>query len=64
VLEIRFWPNLRLPFAVLTVDMAENIRSVAKVAELEASVACFGHGEPMVSNTAEALKGFARKVRA
>lgn len=46
---------------MLTVDMAENIRSVGKVAALEPAVACFGHGKPMVENTAEALHGLARK---
>jgi glyoxylase-like metal-dependent hydrolase (beta-lactamase superfamily II) len=56
------WPSLRLPFAMLTVDMAENIRSVGKVAALDAAVACFGHGKPVVTNTAEAIRGLARKV--
>jgi glyoxylase-like metal-dependent hydrolase (beta-lactamase superfamily II) len=56
------WPSLRLPFAMLTVDMAENIRSVGKVAALDAAVACFGHGNPIVTNTAEAIRGLARKV--
>jgi glyoxylase-like metal-dependent hydrolase (beta-lactamase superfamily II) len=56
------WPSLRLPFAMLTVDMAENIRSVGKVAALEPAVACFGHGKPMMTGTAEALRGLARKV--
>jgi glyoxylase-like metal-dependent hydrolase (beta-lactamase superfamily II) len=50
------WPTLRLPFAMLTVDMTENIRSVGKVAALEPAVACFGHGQPMVGKTAERLK--------
>lgn len=48
---------------MLTVDMAENIQSIGKVAALEPAVACFGHGEPMVTGTAEALWGLARKVR-
>jgi glyoxylase-like metal-dependent hydrolase (beta-lactamase superfamily II) len=55
------WPSLRLPFAMLTVDVAENIRSVGKVAALEPSIACFGHAKPMVSNTAEAIYGLAQR---
>jgi glyoxylase-like metal-dependent hydrolase (beta-lactamase superfamily II) len=55
-------PNLRLPFAMLTVDMAENIRSVGKLAGLEPEVVCFGHGQPMTNNTAVRIRGFAQKV--
>ncbi len=58
------WPRLRLPFAMLTVDMAENIRSVGKVAALEPAVACFGHGKPILENTTEVIKGLAQKVGA
>jgi glyoxylase-like metal-dependent hydrolase (beta-lactamase superfamily II) len=55
-------PNLRLPFAMLTVDMAENIRSVGKLARLDPEVVCFGHGQPMTANTAVRIRGFAQKV--
>jgi hypothetical protein len=47
---------------MLTVDMAENIRSVGKVAALNPAVACFGHGKPMLDNTAEAIRALAQKV--
>ncbi|MBI4771515.1 MAG: MBL fold metallo-hydrolase, partial [Chloroflexi bacterium] len=49
-------PWLRLPFAVFTTDMAENVRSIRRVAELEPSLVCFGHGQPLTHNTAQALR--------
>jgi glyoxylase-like metal-dependent hydrolase (beta-lactamase superfamily II) len=56
--------GLRLPFAMLTVDMAENKRSIRRLAGLEASIVCFGHGEPVTQNTAQAIRVFAQKVGA
>lgn len=57
-------PRLRLPYSFLTCDMAENIRSVQKIAELEPEVACFGHGKPYVDSTADILKRFAARASA
>lgn len=54
--------KMRLPFAILTVDMAENIRSIGRLAALNPAVLCFGHGKPMLENTAENLRQFFRKV--
>lgn len=54
-------PQLRLPFPIVTVDMAENKRSVKKLAELDASVVCFGHGQPLMQNTSSQLRAFAAK---
>lgn len=56
------WPRLRLPFAMLTVDMAENRRSARRLAELGAAVVCFGHGEPLTTKTADTLLAFARTL--
>jgi glyoxylase-like metal-dependent hydrolase (beta-lactamase superfamily II) len=56
--------GLRLPPAVATVDMGENKRSVARLAKLDASVVCFGHGPPLTEGASEALRRFARKVGA
>ena len=55
-------PNLRLPFAFLTVDMAENVRSVGRLAALEAEVVCFGHGRPLTQNSAQTLRDTAGRV--
>jgi glyoxylase-like metal-dependent hydrolase (beta-lactamase superfamily II) len=54
--------NLRLPYSFLTVDVEENKRSVQRLAGLDAAVVCFGHGEPFVENTAQAIRDFARKI--
>jgi glyoxylase-like metal-dependent hydrolase (beta-lactamase superfamily II) len=54
--------NMRLPFAMLTVDMAENIRSIGRLATLNPDIICFGHGKPLMENTADLLRQFAQKV--
>lgn len=54
--------NLGLPFSFLTVDMEENKRSVRRLAELDAAVVCFGHGEPLLANAAQAIREFAAKI--
>lgn len=51
-------PKLRLPFAMLTVDMQENIRSIRKLVELQPETVIFGHGEPL-HKAAPALRRFA-----
>ncbi|MGB0386565.1 MAG: MBL fold metallo-hydrolase [Ardenticatenaceae bacterium] len=53
-----------LPFAAFTVDMEENKRSIRRVAELDAGVICFGHGKPLMKQTAQTIRAFARKVGA
>ncbi len=56
--------RLTLPLAIATVDMAENIRSIQRLAGLSPEVACFGHGSPMLENTAERIRAFSNKVAA
>ena len=56
--------NMRLPFAMLTVDMAENIRSIGRLAHLNPDLICFGHGQPLARNAAATLHEFAQKVGA
>lgn len=51
--------GLRLPFALFTVDMAQNIRSVQRIAALEPNIICFGHGQPMMKDSAAALRAYA-----
>jgi glyoxylase-like metal-dependent hydrolase (beta-lactamase superfamily II) len=55
--------GLGLPFPFFTVNMAENIRSIQRLAELAPEVVCFGHGPPLVSSAAERIRAFAQKVR-
>lgn len=54
--------GLALPWRVFTVDMAEDKRSIRRLASLEPEVVCFGHGNPLTSSTASALRAFAEKV--
>jgi glyoxylase-like metal-dependent hydrolase (beta-lactamase superfamily II) len=51
-------PEFRLPFAGFTTDMAQNVRSIQRIAALEPKLLLFGHGTPM-HNAAPALKAFA-----
>lgn len=55
-------PNLRLPFALFTVDMDENRRSIQRLAELDPAVVCFGHGNPLTEDATQRLRRFAEKV--
>jgi glyoxylase-like metal-dependent hydrolase (beta-lactamase superfamily II) len=54
--------NLTLPFSFLTGDVEENKRSVRRLAGMDAAVVCFGHGEPLVENAAQAIRDFAERV--
>ena len=58
---MRMLPALSLPFNAFTVDMAQNKRSVARVAELGVDLLCLGHGQPL-ANAAPAISRFARSV--
>lgn len=55
--------SLTLPFAPFTVDMAQDRRSVARVAELSPSVVCFGHGPALTENASDRLAEFSRKQK-
>jgi hypothetical protein len=44
--------------------MAENKRSIRRVVALEPRIVCFGHGQPMMTDTAAAIRQFAQKVGA
>lgn len=56
--------GLRLPFPFFTVDMAENKRSIRRIAELDAAIVCFGHGGPLTRDTPQTIRAFARRVGA
>ncbi len=58
------WPiGLGLPPAAFTVDMAEDIRSLQRLAALAPDVLCLGHGAPILDNAAEPLRAFAECVK-
>ncbi len=54
--------QMRLPVASFTGDMPENKRSIHKLAELSAEIACFGHGAPMTALTAVNIREFVSRV--
>jgi glyoxylase-like metal-dependent hydrolase (beta-lactamase superfamily II) len=56
-------PNMRLPIAAFTPDMAQSKRSLQKIANLKPNILCFGHGVPM-HNASPRLAAFASKVAA
>jgi glyoxylase-like metal-dependent hydrolase (beta-lactamase superfamily II) len=57
VLAHRF--GLRLPSKGFTVDIAQEILSIKRVASLEFDVICFGHGSPIVHKARSAVVNFA-----
>lgn len=54
--------GLRLPPTGLTVDMAENRRSLSRLLALDPLVAGFGHGVPLHGTVREQLRSFARSI--
>ena len=60
---MRMW-SLSLPFTAFTVDMEANKHSIRRLAELNAEMICFGHGNPFMKDTAQMIRAFARKVGA
>lgn len=57
--------KMRLPYKPLTVDMAENVRSIGRIATtLQPIILCFGHGTPITENATQQLRTFAQRVGA
>jgi len=54
--------GLRLPLAPVTVDMDEARRSIKRVADLQPSLVCFGHGNPLRKGDMSRLHAFVRRV--
>ncbi len=53
-------PGLGLPPKIFTSDQQQNIRSLQKLAGLNPSMICFGHG-PVMRNTDRKFEQFAAK---
>ena len=51
--------GLKLPSGSFTVDIAQEIQSVQRVAGLEFDNICFGHGSPIMSNAHQTVADFA-----
>ena len=54
-------PGLRDPLKLPTIDPEENRRSMRKLADLEPSIACFGHG-PVLHDAAPKLRAYVAKL--
>lgn len=54
--------GVSLPPSFFTYDMAQNKRSITTIAALDPNIVCFGHGPPIVTNTAATLRAFATKM--
>ncbi|GAB4578260.1 MAG: MBL fold metallo-hydrolase [Anaerolineales bacterium] len=53
--------GLTLPFAMATVDMNQNKKSIQRIAQLNPTIVCFGHGPPLTQDATHALRNFAQK---
>ena len=51
--------RLKLELDGYTVDVAEARRSIRKLAALQASTVCFGHGRPLTVDAADEINEFA-----
>ena len=47
---------------IFTVDIAGSRQSIRKLAALEASTICFGHGPPLTQDTAQRIDEFAANL--
>lgn len=56
------FPQLGEMPEIFTSDRAESRRSIRKLAALEASNVCFGHGRPLTSDTAAKINEFAASL--
>jgi glyoxylase-like metal-dependent hydrolase (beta-lactamase superfamily II) len=54
--------RLTLPFDAFTTDMKLARESVAKVAQLQPHLVCFGHGPVLVQDAPAKLNAFAKRV--
>ncbi len=54
--------GLRLPSKGFTVDLAQEILSVKRVATLEFDVICFGHGLPLLHGARHSIADFASRL--
>lgn len=62
---MHFGGRLSQPFAAFSPDMAENRRSIARLAALEPQTVCFGHGPALTgSSAAVKIRQFAARIGA
>jgi glyoxylase-like metal-dependent hydrolase (beta-lactamase superfamily II) len=54
--------RLRLPSRLFTVDIAQEVNSVKRLAGLDFSIIAFGHGRPILHEAHQAVARFAEKL--
>ncbi|MCJ7654215.1 MAG: MBL fold metallo-hydrolase [Dehalococcoidia bacterium] len=54
--------GLRLPSRMFTVDIAQEIQSVKRIASLEFDIICFGHGSPITHQAHQSVADFADRL--
>ncbi len=57
-----FFNRMTQPLPMLTVDMAENKRSIQKLVALQPDIMMFGHGQPIVGGATAQLNAFAQRI--
>ncbi len=55
--------GLRLPSKAFTADLAQEIRSIRKIAGLDFNIICFGHGSPINNHAWNAVADFTGKLK-
>lgn len=54
--------GLGLPSKAFSIDMAQNIRAIKRLAALNLKIVCFGHGSPLTHNASAAILNFAQRL--
>jgi glyoxylase-like metal-dependent hydrolase (beta-lactamase superfamily II) len=54
--------GLKLPSRMFTVDIAQEVQSVKRIASLEFDIICFGHGSPITYQAHQAVAHFADRL--
>ena len=60
VLNNRF--GLGLPSEAFSIDIAQNIQAIKRLATLDLKTVCFGHGSPLTRNAGAAILNFAQRL--
>ncbi len=61
---IMHFTGLSGPFRAVSTDMDDVHESIARIAALQPAAVCFGHGNPLLADTAARITAFARSCKA
>ncbi len=54
--------GLGLPSKAFSIDMAQNIRAIKRLATMDLKIACFGHGPPLTHDAGAAILNFTQRL--